>query len=162
MMQGNHDASVSALRKSIERNPCFAQAYHGLGMALMLSGEFDEAAQCTGKAVAISPRDPMLWAFTIVHALNCILAGDSESGLEWAEMANQNPNATGYWCPAVKAAALANLDRMEESLPALQEALDAKSDLSIDYLNTNLPTKVPGGLEPYLQGLRRCGLAETA
>ena len=158
MMQGNHDASVAALRKSIELNPCFAQAYHGLGMALMLSSEFEESSRCTGKAVAISPRDPMLWAFTIVHALNYILAGNDQSGLEWAEKADQNPNATGYWCPAVRAAALANLGRLEEGRAALEKAVSAKPDLSIDYLDTNLPTKQPGALAPYLEGLKRCGL----
>ena len=158
MMQGNHDDSIAALRKSIELNPCFAQAYHGLGFALSLAGEFEESSRNMQKAVAISPRDPMLWAFTIVHALNYLLAGDNALALEWANRTLQIPNAAGYWAHAVKASSQANLGRIEEARESLARAVEAKPDLSIDYLHTNLPTRTPDGLEPYLQGLRACGL----
>ncbi|MGD8420194.1 MAG: tetratricopeptide repeat protein [Gammaproteobacteria bacterium] len=158
MMQGNHDDSIAALRKSIELNPCFAQAYHGLGFVLSLAGEFEESSRNMQKAVAISPRDPMLWAFTIVHALNYLLAGDNESALEWANRTLQIPNAAGYWAHAVKASAEANLGRIEAARESLARAVEAKPDLSTDYLHTNLPTREPDGLEPYLQGLRSCGL----
>ena len=158
MMLGEHDASIAALRKSIELNPCFAQAYHGLGFALSLAGELDEAQQITRKAITMSPRDPMLWAFTIVHALNCLLSRDFDEALEWSERTLQMPCTTGYWGHAVKAAALANMQRLDEARHSLAEALQAKPNLSIEYLQTNLPTKHPGGLDPYLDGLRACGL----
>ena len=158
MMQGDLDASIGALRKSIELNPCFAQAYHGLGMALALAGEYEESARTTRKAVEISPRDPMLWAFTIVHALNYILSGDDEAGLDWAQRTLQNPNARGYWSPAVKAAALGNLGRIDEGKAALAQATEANPNLSIAWLRANLPTRSPDALDPYLDGLRACGL----
>ena len=158
MMLGDHDASIAALRKSIELNPCFAQAYHGLGFALSLAGQLDEAADMTTKAIALSPRDPMLWAFTIVHALNCILSEDNEAGLEWANRTLQIPTAAGYWSHAVKAAALANLDRIDDAKQALALALEAKPDLSIGFLEQNMPTRHAGGLDLYLDGLKKCGL----
>ena len=158
MMLGDHDASIAALRKSIELNPCFAQAYHGLGFVLSLAGELEESGCTTKQAVAMSPRDPMLWAFTIVHALNYILSEDYEAGLEWANHTLQIPNATGYWSHAVKASALANLGRVDEAKQSLALAQEAKPDLSIGFLETNLPTKHAGGLDPYLDGLRKCGL----
>ncbi len=158
MMLGDHDASIAALRKSIELNPCFAQAYHGLAMALMLAGELAEAKQTTRQAVAMSPRDPMLWAFTIVHALNHILSEEHEDALEWANHTLQIPNATGYWPHAVKASALANLGRIDEARKSLALALQAKPDLSISFLQENLPVKHAGGLDPYLDGLKKCGL----
>ncbi len=158
MMLGDHDASVAALRKSIELNPCFAQAYHGLAMALMLAGELEEAKQTTRQAVAMSPRDPMLWAFTIVHALNHILSEEHEDALEWANHTLQIPNATSYWPHAVKASALANLGRIDEARKSLALALQAKPDLSLEFLQENLPVKHAGGLDPYLDGLKKCGL----
>ncbi len=158
MMLGDHDASIAALRKSIELNPSFAQSYHGLGMVLCLAGEFDEADRTTQKAIAISPRDPMLWAFTIVHALNALLMGRSEEALDWAQRTLQIPRATGYWGHAVKAAALGKLGRVDEGRASLARALEAKPDLSLGYLETNLPTREPDILEPYLDGLRACGL----
>ncbi len=35
-----------------------------------------------------------------------------------------------------------------------------KPDLSLAYVKGTLPTKRPGGLEPYLEGLREAGLPE--
>jgi adenylate cyclase len=158
MMLGDHDASIAALRKSIELNPCFAQAYHGLGFALSLAGELEESGRMTKQAVAMSPRDPMLWAFTIVHALNYILSEEYEAALEWADHTLQIPKETGYWPHAVKASALANLGRVDEAKQSLALAQEAKPDLSIGFLEKNMPTKHAGGLDPYLDGLRKCGL----
>jgi len=158
MMLGDHDASIAALRKSIELNPCFAQAYHGLGFALSLAGELEESKLTTRQAVTMSPRDPMMWAFTIVHALTCILSREHETALEWADRTLQIPNVVGYWPHAVKASALANLGRIDEAKQSLALALAAKPDLSIGFLEKNLPTKHAGGLDPYLDGLRKCGL----
>ena len=158
MMHGDHDASIAALRKSIGLNPCFAQAYHGLGMVLTLAGELEESKLTTKQAVAMSPRDPMLWAFTVVHALTYILSEEYDTALEWANHTLQIPNATSYWPHAVKACALANLGQVDEAKQSLALALEAKSDLSIGFLEKNLPTKHVGGLDPYLDGLKKCGL----
>ena len=161
MMLGDHDASIAALEKSIVLNPCFAQAYHGLGMALTLAGEFDRSREMTRKAIQMSPRDPMLWAFTIVHALNLVLSGAYEEGLEWARKTLQIPNANGYWPHAVTASALAHLDRLDEARVELARAVAAKPDLSIAFLKSNLRTRQAGGLDPYLNGLRQAGLKDT-
>ena len=161
MMQGDHDASIAALEKSIALNPCFAQAYHGLGMALTLAGEFDRSGEMTNKAILMSPRDPMLWAFTVVHALNLILGESYQEGLEWARKTLQIPSASGYWPHAVTASALANLGRLDEARAELAQAVAAKPDLSVSFLKENLPTRQPGGLDPYLNGLRKAGLEES-
>jgi len=158
MMQGDHDASVAALRKSIELNPCFSQSYHGLGFALALSGELEEAKKTTEKAITMSPRDPMLWAFHAVHSITLVMNHEYDTALESAETTLRFPNASGYWGHAVKASALGNLDRIDEAEKALAAALEAKPDLSISYLEENLPTKHEGGLDPYLEGLRKAGL----
>ena len=158
MMLGDHDASIAALRKSISLNPCFAQAYHGLGMVLTLAGELEESKQTTRRAVEMSPRDPMLWAFTVVHALTYILSREFDTALEWANHTLQIPNAASYWPHAVRASALANLGRIDEARQSLARAREAKPDLSIAFLEKNLPTKHPGGLDPYLDGLKQAGL----
>ena len=158
MMLGNHDASIAALKKSIGLNPCFAQSYHGLGFALSLSGQLEESRRMTLKAIGLSPRDPMLWAFKIVHALNCLLSEDYDEGLEWVHHTLQVPSATGYWPHAVMASVLGSLDRIEEGKDALSKAFEAKPDFSIEFLEKNLPARQEGGLELYLAGLRKCGL----
>ncbi len=94
----------------------------------------------------------------MVHALACILSGDFEEVVHWARKTIQNPRSTGYWPQAVLAAALAHLGQMDEARAAVTEALEAKPDLSLTYLEKTLPTKEPDGLEPYLDGLRKAGL----
>jgi adenylate cyclase len=95
---------------------------------------------------------------SILNSPNCILSEDYEAGLEWANRTLQIPTASGYWAPAVKAAALGNLGRIDEAKQALALALEAKPDLSINFLENNMPTKHAGGLDPYLNGLRKSGL----
>jgi adenylate cyclase len=160
MMLGNHDDSIAALEKSLELNPNFAQSYHGLGFVLALSGELDRAKSMTEKAIALSPRDPLMMGFTTVHALTCILCEEYEEALEWARRAMRLPVPSGYWGPAPLAAAYAHLGQMEAAGAAVKAALDAKPDLSISYLKKTFPTKLEGGLDPYLSGLRMAGLPE--
>jgi adenylate cyclase len=160
MMQGRHDDSIAALETSIELNPSFAQSHHGLGMALTLAGRLDEAKESLAMAERLSPRDPIHWASTVVHALACILSGDYGDAVHWARKTMQNPRSKGYWAHAALAAAQAHLGRMDEARAAVAAALEAKPDLTLTYLRETLPTKQPGGLDPYLDGLRKAGLPD--
>jgi len=162
MLQGEHDDSIAALKKSLELNPNFAQSYHGLGFALTLAGELEEARKLTLTAIRLSPRDPLMMGFTAVYALNRILAQDFEEGLEWAKQTMRLPVSSGYWGPAVLAAAYAHLGQIEKANSAVQEALEAKPDLSISYLKKTLPTRHEDGIEAYLSGLRIAGLPEMS
>jgi adenylate cyclase len=160
MMQGDHDASIGALETSIRLNPSFSQAHHGLGMALILAGRLDEARAALEQVERLSPRDPILWATTVTHALADVLSGDTETALTWVQKTMQQPRAAGYWPHAVNAAALVQAGRVDEARDAVQAALRALPKLSIGYLAHNLPAKHPGGLDPYLDALRAAGLPE--
>lgn len=160
MMQGRHEASIAALERALAINPSFAQAYHGLGMVLTLAGRLEEAKEMQDKAHLLSPRDPLGWAFTVVHALACILSKEFEDALFWAGKTLQIPQATGYWPHAVHASALAHLGRLDEARAALSEAVSALPELSLSYLRQTLPTVDADGLKPYLAGLAKAGLRE--
>ena len=160
MMEGRHDDSIAALETAIELNPSFAQSHHGLGMALTLADRLDEAKSALHMAERLSPRDPILWASTVVYALACILSEDYEEALKWARKTIRNPRAKGYWPHSVHAAALAQIGRIDEARNALAAALEALPEQSISYLKKTLPTKEPDGLDPYIVGLRQAGLPE--
>jgi adenylate cyclase len=160
MMQDRHDDAIASLEQAIALNPSFAQSYHGLGMALTLAGRLEDAKDALSMAERLSPRDPNLWATTVVHALACLLAGENEAALGWARETVRNPRARGYWPHALHAAALAQLGRMDDARQALAQAREALPDLSLSYLAQTLPAKEPGGLDPYLDGLRKAGLPE--
>ena len=131
-------------------------------MALTLAGRLDDAKAALSQSERLSPRDPILWASTVVHALACVLSRDYEESLHWARKTIQNPRSSGYWPHAALAAALAHLDQMDEARAAVAAALEAMPDLSLAYLAKILPTKEPTGLDPYLDGLREAGLPEES
>ena len=160
MLQGKHDESIAAIKTALELNPNFAHANHALGFSLSLAGDLELAKDAARKAIELSPRDPALWAFTVCHALTFVLTGEHEDALHWANKTVQIGKPTGYWGPAMLAAAHANLGNMDEARKAVEEALKEKPDLTLTYLKETLPTKHEGGLEPYLSGLRKAGLPE--
>ena len=160
MMRGEHDTSIAALERALSLNPSFAPAYFGLGFALTLSGQLDDALDALEKAVRLNPRDPLIWAVKSLRSLIHCLLRQYEVAAESARQSMREPRAAGYWPYAVLAAALGNLGQIEEARTIVDEALQIKPDLSLSYLERTLPTKQPGGLQPYLNGLRKAGLPE--
>jgi adenylate cyclase len=126
----------------------------------MLSGRLDEAAEALDKAIRLSPRDPVLWGTMAYRSLNCTLQQQYETAAEWARRAIHEPRSAGggYWPYATLASALGNLGQSAAAREALDEALRRKPGLSRAYLEATLPVKQPGGLDPYLEGLRKAGL----
>jgi adenylate cyclase len=162
VMRGEHDASVAALEKALELSPSFAQAHHGLGFTLVLSGRLEEGAGELDKAIRLSPRDPALWGTMAYRSMCCNLLQQYEAAVDWARRASHEPRAagSGYWSYAVLASALGNLGKIAEAREAIDEALRRKPDLSLAYLEATFPTKQPGGLETFLDGMRKAGLRE--
>ncbi len=160
MMRGEHDASVAELQRSVALNPSFAMAHHGLGFALVLSGRLEEANDELDIAVRLSPRDPVLWGTMCFRSVCYNLLQDFAAAAEWAQKAVSEPRsaAGGYWSHAALASALGNLGQLSDAHKAVNEALKRKPDLSCAYLEKTLPTKHPGGLKFYLEGLAKAGL----
>lgn len=160
MMQGRPDDAIAALETSISLNPSFAQAHHGMGMALCLAGRLDEAHAANDMCERLSPRDPIIWASLAVQAFTSLLGRDYETALIWAQKARRHPNSSGYWPHAMLAAPLAHLGRMDEARAEVASILQEVPSLTISQLRDTYPTKQPGGLDPYLDGLRMAGMPE--
>ncbi len=67
----------------------------------------------------------------------------------------------GYWSFAVLASALGNLGQIADARHNVDEALQRKPDLTLAYPEKTLPTKYPGGIAIYLNGLRKAQLPEA-
>ncbi len=161
-MLGEHDAAVAANGKALDLSPSFYQAYHGLGFALALSGRLEESADALDRAIRLSPRDALLWGTMSFRSLTCILLQQYEAATDWARKSLLEPRAAGagYWPYAVLASALGNLGQTSQAHKAMEEALQRKPDFSLAFLETTLPAKQPGGLENFLDGLRKAGLPD--
>ena len=160
MLRGEHDRSVAELERSLTLNPSFAQAYHGLGFALALSGRLEEAIGAFEQTIRLSPRDPIMWATTVTRSMTCTLLHRYDEAAEWARKTIREPRAKGYWPHAALASALGNLGQADGARAAVDAALKEKPDLTLAYLRKTLPTREAGGLEPYLEGLRKAGLPD--
>ncbi len=162
MTLGEHDAAVAELEKALDLSPSFAQAHHGLGFTLVLSGRLEEGAEELDKVIRLSPRDPILWGTMSYRSVTCNLLQQYEAAADWARRAVHEPRAAGggYLSYAALASALGNLGQIAEAREAINEALRRKPDLSLAYLETTWPTKQPGGLETYFDGLRKAGLPD--
>ena len=161
-MLGEHDASVAANEKALELSPSFYLAHHGLGFALALSGRLEESARSLDKAMSLSPRDALLWGTMSFRSLTCILLKQYEAAADWARKSVLEPRAVGggYWPYTVLASALGNLGQTADANTAIEEALHRKPDLSLVFLETTLPSKQPGGLDAFFDGLRKAGLPD--
>ena len=161
-MLGEHDAAVAVNEKALELSPSFYLAHHGLGFAFALSGRLEESARALDNAMSLSPRDALLWGTMSFRSLTCILQKQYEAGAEWAQRSILEPRAAGggYWPYTVLASALGNLGRVADAQEAIEEALERKPDLSLTFLEKTLPAKQAGGLETFLDGLRKSGLRD--
>ena len=83
---------------------------------------------------------------------------EHKEALVWAERTVRLPRSSSYYPHAVLGAELANLGRIDEARAAIEKAIEWKPDLTLSFVETNMPTKQPGGLAPYLDGLRKAGL----
>jgi adenylate cyclase len=162
MLRGDHDTSIAELEKALQLDPSFAQARHGLGMVLALAGRLDESVEELEKSIRLSPRDPLRFATETVRAFTALQQHEFETAAEWARKATRHPAAVGggYWPYAVLASALSHLGRSEEAQSAIAAARAQKPDLTLSYIVKTLPTKPPGDLTIYLEGLRLAGLED--
>lgn len=55
--EGDHEQAVEEYRKSVEADPTFTEALHGLARALQDLGRLDEAIEASKKIAEIDPDD---------------------------------------------------------------------------------------------------------
>jgi tetratricopeptide (TPR) repeat protein len=149
--------AVSELETAIELNPNLAVAYCGLGDSLAYDGRLADALPFFQKAVALSPHDPLRWAFYSYGALAHLFARDFRAAEEWAYKATRVPNCH-YWGYAHRVAALGYLERAEKTSTALQELLTLKPDFTCELAKMRLfYVRDPAYIACYVEGLRRAG-----
>ncbi len=55
--EGKHEEAIAEYRKSIELDPAFTDALHGLARAYQDTGRFDEAIEISMKIAELDPND---------------------------------------------------------------------------------------------------------
>jgi tetratricopeptide (TPR) repeat protein len=160
LLQCKHADAVAELESAIELNPNLAEAFHGLGFALTVSGRPEEAVPQFDRAIRLSPCDPRLSSFHEMRAWAHIVLGRYEEAAESARRSVRRPNAD-LWAHSTLCAALGHLGRLDEAAAARGKLLERKPDFSLGFVRRSVYyNKVPAHLEVYLDGLRKAGLPE--
>ena len=160
-LRGEYKSAIAELRASIDLNPSSAHAHLGLGVALMLSEQLDEAINEYDTAIRLSPRDPAVWSFYGYRAQTCLLMRDYAAAVDDAHRAIRHPSAT-FWPHAYLASALGLLDRTEEARTAVDKLLALEPDFTPRSAMAAYSPLNPEALKPlfetWIDGLRKAGL----
>ena len=159
-MSGDVDEAVPFAQQAVNLNPNNAWAVGFLGGLSNLVDYLGDGLAGLRKAIRISPHDPMLWTWTHWLAIGHYFARDYSAALETSErVIRLRPDKPeGYrW----KAAALAQLDRVEEARKALQRAIEI-SPANVEFYRHTPPwyRQRSADYARFLEGLRKAGLKE--
>jgi len=159
LARGEYDRSIADLQAAIELNPGMAQAHCGLGDSMAYSGQLDRAINCFEEAVRISPSDPYRWAFLSYGATAFLFKGAFDEAAKWAAEAESVPNSH-YWPTAIRASALAHLDRTQDAADAVASLKLQRPGITSDFVRRRLfYLRDPEQLELYVSGLQKAGLS---
>jgi TolB-like protein/class 3 adenylate cyclase len=147
---------------ALDRN--LASAHSIIGSGKVCIGRAEETEAHIGEALRLSPRDTSAHIWMGVAGLAKLHIGSYEQAVAWCRRAieaNRNYPQAYFWL----AAALAQLGRLDEARSAvkaglaLNPAFSISRDLAARTARSDDRTYL-AQLEPYLEGLRKAGLAE--
>ncbi|MDB5634979.1 MAG: adenylate cyclase [Tardiphaga sp.] len=155
-MEGNHEAALGAGRRAVELNPYDMGARGVLGICHLVNGEHRQAIELFSAAVQRGNSDPR-YQWAALSAFSHYLAGQYDASLSWArEALYLNPNHLQVL--AVRAAALAQLARIEEAAKAVEVLLSSFPGLTVERHLKNFRWKTPADIAHYRDGLLKAGV----
>ena len=159
-LNGEPERGMPACEIAMELNPNNDCAYVCAGLTSMALGEPEKAIPFFERSLRLNPQFRPFTKYKYM-AIASIQAGDDERGVEFVQRAiSAAPeDAVAHF---VLAAALANLDRMQEARAVLETYLDLvpNSRSSVADLRERYRWMGPG-FERLLEGLLRAGLPEA-
>jgi len=154
-----YDLAAIMIARAIEANPNSFWVLNCAGIWNIHCGDLEQALHYFGRVAELSPND-----LNIAHTLTGIAhvhmaMGDYAEALSWAERSfavNRKLSAT-YW---MLVAGNAQLGRMDTARHYLAQLLAVAPGTTLTTLRSGQPAKIPGRIEPILEGLRLAGLPE--
>jgi adenylate cyclase len=158
-MEGNHEAAQSAANRAVKLNPYDMGARGVLGISHLVIGEHREAIELFSTAVQCGNSDPR-YKWAALNAFSHYLLGQYDASLSWArEALYLNPNHLQVL--AVRAAALAQSERSEETAKAAEVLLTSFPGLTVERHLRNFRWKNPADIAHYREGLLKAGIPST-
>jgi tetratricopeptide (TPR) repeat protein len=138
-------------------NPNFSLAQGYYGLALAYCGHSEEAALAAGRALRLSPHDPLSAVYFGIASYAQFVGRNYEAAMRLArEGIRQRADFVGAHRVLTAAAGMAG--QADVASAALQELLRAQPNISLAWLGNQMPIQRDSDLDHYLEGFRRAGL----
>jgi len=92
-LDGDMERAFPWYDRCIELNPNFAFAHYNRALADVIVGQGERCDAGIGKAMSLSPIDPLRYAHLATRAFFHLVRGDYPAACEWAEQGARAPNA---------------------------------------------------------------------
>jgi TolB-like protein/Flp pilus assembly protein TadD len=150
------DQATEQCQRALDLNPNFAAAHGYLGWALAFDARSDQAIAHLEQAIRMSPHDPQNAIFTTGLAVAHYLAGRFAEAVGFGRKTLQLRSGftAGH---RIYVASLAQAGQSDEAREALKCLKELHPDLSIAWLERNVPY-TPDPMAKFLEGMRRAGL----
>jgi TolB-like protein/class 3 adenylate cyclase/tetratricopeptide (TPR) repeat protein len=156
------DRAVAECEQALSLDPNMAAAQGELALIMVYLGRAEEAESHIKEALRLSPRDPGVFSWTQIAGHARLWLGEYEAAVAWLRRSvDSNPKYP--LARFMLAAALANLDRIDEARTEAQAGLALDPKFTIFRSNANPLSDNPTYMkqrERYHDGLRRAGAPE--
>ena len=164
LAQEHFDEAIVEAERSLALNPSFVSAYSALCIASSFLGRPQQAVDYADKAIRLSPRDPILYAFYLGKGFALSLLHQDDQAIDWLRRAGA---ATPQWplAQALLAAELSLTGREAEARDVLKRylSLSGTRARTIAQWKGQMPFNNPlfmAYAARLVDGLRRAGLPE--
>ena len=137
-LRGDPEAGQSWLERSSSLSPSFAQGYYAHGWADTMAGDGAASIENLGKAVNLSPLDPLLYGMRSAKGMAHFHLGEMEEAVLWAEKGARTPGAH-YLISSFAAVANEAAGQHQQARYWAQETLARRADASISAFFTAFP-----------------------
>jgi TolB-like protein/cytochrome c-type biogenesis protein CcmH/NrfG len=151
------DDSLAEFELALRLNPSFAPARGYYGVALAYCGRWEEGDLAARQALRLSPRDPFAAVYCGVVAYAQFMGGNYDEAIRMSrEALRQRADFVGAHRVLAASAGMAGVKEVAEA--ALLELRRAQPNVSLAWIEQQIPFKRDIDRERYLDGFRRAGL----
>ncbi|HKS87453.1 MAG TPA: winged helix-turn-helix domain-containing tetratricopeptide repeat protein [Pseudolabrys sp.] len=151
------DDSLAEFELALRLNPSFSLAQGYYGLTLSYCGRWQEGDLAASRALRLSPRDPFAALYYGIAAYSQFNGRNYDEAMRLArESIRQRVDFVGGHRVLTSAAGMAG--RADIATAALQELRRAQPNVSLSWIEKQMPFKLDADRKHYLEGFRRAGL----
>jgi TolB-like protein/cytochrome c-type biogenesis protein CcmH/NrfG len=151
------DDSLAEFETALRLNPNFSLAQGYYGLTLCYCGRWEDGDLAARRALRLSPRDPFSALYYGIAAYSQYNGHNYEEAMRFAResIRERNDFVGGH---RVLTASAGMAGRNDIAAAALQELRRVQPNISLGWIEKEMPFKLDEDRKHYLEGLRRAGL----